>query len=87
MKKQDKLFQFFHYPEALRHRLRITNLAKDSSLIYQGFHNDFHGLIDKEHITLIVELFIQGVGVFKKNILDFYQNGDTQTILNLISTK
>lgn len=81
--QQDKLFLYFAYPQAWRHRLRTVNLAEGFFSHLRNLLRRFPGWIDEEHIEMIVGIYIAGMKLFHHNQQSYHKPEIPANILNL----
>ena len=65
--KEDRIFEYYHYPQFWRHRLRTTNLAEGFLSHLRTFLRRFPGWIDEDHINFVLGVYLVGMRVFHHN--------------------
>lgn len=75
MEKKDHLFLYYAYPVSWRHRIRTVNLAEVFFSHVQELLRRWPGWFNKDHITYIVGLYIQGMKIFRRYKITGYQTG------------
>lgn len=67
LQKEDRIFNYYHYPQFWRHRLRTTNLAEGFFSHLRTFLRRFPGWVDEDHINFVLGVYLVGMRVFHNN--------------------
>jgi len=83
LQKQNRIFNYYQYPQFWRHRLRTTNLAEGFFSHLRTFLRRFPGWVDEEHINFILGVYLLGMRVFHNNRENITSQKIPDAILNV----